>query len=149
RSRWFTHSEAHGADMWGEELQSGRTWGIMAARKQAGVAGLLPLRDSGRISGTGLVLFRVPPGKKTSGIQGPFRVLARREEPPNNPGKVQSFVLWRPSPREVARSLCLDLHPVGVRQLPLELSSGHAPTQRRPPQAHPLLQRRLLRRRPR
>ena len=31
-------------------MQSGGEWGSIAARKQAGVAGLLPLRDSGRLS---------------------------------------------------------------------------------------------------
>src|SRR5215216_2726263 len=103
RTRRVRSIDAHGADRWGNKLQSGGMWVRTVARKQAGVAGLLPLRDSGRLT-------RSRRAGRHIGIQGPFRVLARREEPPNDPGKVPGFVLGRTSPREVARSLCRDLH---------------------------------------
>lgn len=50
RARHAPSIEANRTDRWGKRLQSGGKWVRTTARKQAGVAGLLPLRDSGRIN---------------------------------------------------------------------------------------------------
>src|SRR5205085_4881530 len=101
------------SDKWGKELQSGAKWGMNYARTTGRSRGAPPtprLRPTSKPLPGGA-------GEKGIGIQGPFRVLARREEPAEHPGQVPGFVLGRTCPRALARSLRRDLHSGRLRQV--------------------------------
>ena len=127
----------------------GSPWAIWTARwrdvLQSGGSGVSGARITGpesRGSSHSATPVRINsfPGLESSGIQGPFRLLARREEPPQRPGQVPGFVLgrcgsrvrrWSPASRSGPRR--------ASRASTRRFLAGMQPPQPRAPQAHPLL----------